>query len=361
MKHIVFLVSGAFKYPGGGAKVILEYAGRLSLDGVKVTMLYSAALFFREASLYHKIRMILRYWYNRITGFYTCRSWFKRSGLVEEKWVWSLEQRYAPTADCYVATSVDTVSFLEAYNISPDKKFYFIQGFEDWIDGFNAKKVLATYHYNIQKIVISSWLQEIVEKEGLSCVKVPNGFDFNEFKCVNPTDERNPFSVAMLYNTNPAKGVEYSFKALEIVKKRYPQLKVNVFGVYPRPSDMPDWYNYYQSPNIEKLNWIYNNSAVYVATSVNEGWGLTVGEAMICGCAVVCTNAKGFLEMAEDGKNALVTPIKDAEATANAVIRLIQDNLLRKKLVDNALVSIREYDVEASYMLFRKTVVNDFE
>ena len=40
MEHVVFLVSGAFKRPGGGAKVVLEYANRLSLDGVKVTMLY---------------------------------------------------------------------------------------------------------------------------------------------------------------------------------------------------------------------------------------------------------------------------------------------------------------------------------
>ncbi len=359
MKHVVFLVSVAFKKPGGGAKVILEYANRLSRDGVKVTMMYSSSLFFKEASMALKIRMILRYWYNLITGRYTCGSWFRKEDAVDEKWVWSLEQSYAPCADCYIATSVETASFLDAYNISADRKFYFIQGFEDWVPGFDAKKVIETYHYNLNKIVISSWLQKIVEHEGLACVKVPNGFDFKEFKCVKSSSKREPCMVAMLYNTNPAKGMEYSFEALDIVKKRFPQLQVNVFGVHPRPAGMPGWYNYYQSPDKERLNWIYNNSAVYVATSINEGWGLTVGEAMICGCAVVCTNAKGFLEMAEDGKNALITPIKDAVATADAVIKLIEDEALREMLVGNALQSVREYDIEKSYKMFRTNILDN--
>lgn len=357
MKHVVFLVSGAFKHPGGGAKVVLEYANRLSLDGVKVTILYSAALFFSAAPFMQKMRMILRYWYNRITRLYTCKKWFNKEDAIEEKWVWSLEQRYAPSADCYVATGVETASFLNDYDVSADKKFYFIQGFEDWVDGFDAKSVLSTYHYSLQKIVVSSWLQEIVEKEGLTCLKVSNGFDFNEFRCYKKCAERDRFTVAMLYNTNPAKCVDVSFKALEIVKKTYPQLKVQVFGIHPCPANLPDWYTYYRSPNNEELNSIYNNSAVYVATSVNEGWGLTVGEAMICGCAVVCTDAKGFLEMAKDGENALVVPKRDAEATANAMIKLIEDYSLRERIVNGALLSIREYDIENSYKLFKANII----
>lgn len=358
IKHVVFLVSGAFKKPGGGAKIILEYANRLSLDGIKVTMLYSSALFFNEASWALKVRMIIRYLYNLLTGSFTCNSWFRKESTVDEKWVWSLEQSYAPVADCYIATSVETASFLDSYKVDSNKKFYFIQGFEDWVHGFDAKRVLLTYHYDLQKIVISSWLQKMVEDEGLACVKVPNGFNFKEFKCVKPSGEREPYTVAMLYNTNPAKGMEYSFEALDIVKKRFPQLKVNVFGVHPRPAEMPSWYNYYQSPDINKLNWIYNNSLVYLATSVNEGWGLTVGEAMICGCAVVCTDAKGFLEMAKGGENALVVPKRDAESAANAMIRLIDNCSLRERLVNNALLSIREFDIEDSYKLFKANIID---
>lgn len=357
IKHIVFLVSGAFKKPGGGAKMILEYANRLSLDGIKVTMLYSSALFFNEASWALKTRMIIRYLYNRLTGSFTCNRWFRKESAVDEKWVWSLEQSYAPIADCYIATSVETASFLDSYKVDFNKKYYFVQGFEDWVPGFDAKSVLLTYHYDLQKIVISSWLKKLIEDEGLTCVKVPNGFNFKEFKCVKLSSEREPYTVAMLYNTNPAKGMEYSFEALDIVKKRFPQLKVNVFGVHPRPAEMPNWYNYYQSPDIEQLNCIYNSSLVYLATSVNEGWGLTVGEAMICGCAVVCTDAKGFLEMAINGENSLVTPIKDAKASADAVIKLFEDDAFRCALIANAIKSIQRFDIENSYNLFKKTLL----
>lgn len=91
--------------------MILEYANRLSLDGIKVTMLYSSALFFNEASWALKTRMIIRYLYNRLTGSFTCNRWFRKESAVDEKWVWSLEQSYAPIADCYIATSVETASF----------------------------------------------------------------------------------------------------------------------------------------------------------------------------------------------------------------------------------------------------------
>ena len=80
-----------------------------------------------------------------------------------------------------------------------------------------------------------------------------------------------------------------------------------------------------------------------------EGWGLTVGEAMRRGQAVVCTDNKGYLEMAKDGYNALVAPVGDALALANNIVRLMTDDDLRCQIAANGLAYIRQFDIEESY------------
>lgn len=80
-----------------------------------------------------------------------------------------------------------------------------------------------------------------------------------------------------------------------------------------------------------------------------EGWGLTIGEAMMCGQAVVCTDNKGYLEMAKDGYNALVAPVGDSQTLANNIVRLITDDNLRYQIASNGLTYIRQFDIEESY------------
>lgn len=42
---------------------------------------------------------------------------------------------------------------------------------------------------------------------------------------------------------------------------------------------MPGWMEYYRQPDRDTHNRIYNSSSIYLASSLQEGWGLTVGEA----------------------------------------------------------------------------------
>lgn len=354
--HIVFLAPSVFKCPCGGRKVICEYSNYLAKNGDKVTILYPATDNFKDLSFVQKCRALLTFIYYKVTKCYTPRRWFNLDKRIVQRYVWSLKQSYAPDADCYIATGVNTAKYLNDYNCSSKKKFYFIQGFEDFILGFDKERVIETYHYDINKIVISSWLQKIVEEEGLKCIKIPNGFNFKEFKCIKSIQDREKLSVCVYYSENGEKGVKYSMETIEIVKRKFPQLTVNMFGLCPRPTHIPDWYNYYQNPSKPELNNIYNSSAIYIASSTVEGWGLTVGEAMICGCAVVCTNTTGFLEMAIDGYNALVIPIKDPIAGANAVIKLLEDDNLRLTIAENAITSIRPFDLENSGKLFKDEI-----
>lgn len=109
-------------------------------------------------------------------------------------------------------------------------------------------------------------------------------------------------------------------------------------------------------PDKDTLNRIYNEAAVYVGASHTEGWGLTVGEAMQCGCAVACTNNGGYVVLAHHEETALVSPVKDVNALAKNVIRLLRDQELRIKLAENGNRYVQQYTWKRAYNRFKNVL-----
>lgn len=357
MKSIAFLFPGFVFSPVGGFKVPLEYANRLAEDGYEVHVVYADAIKYNHhVPFLLKWKLRLRAWMiNHGLRRRTIRAWFPLDNRIKEHVTYTLRYNEVPKTDISVCTAIDTSPFLQSYPIDASRKFYFIQGYENW--GRTDKEVKKTYHFAMEKIVISSWLQQIVTvEEHEPCVIVKNGFDTKRFYLTVPIREKNKFQVSMLYHLANIKDCQTSFKALGIVKQKYPQIRVNIFGTPLRPVDLPDWYTYYQCPSQEEHLRINNESAIYVAASVDEGWGLTVGEAMLCGQAVACTDNRGFREMAIDGETALLSPVRDAQALASNICRLIEDDNLRFRLAENGMRYVGKMTLEHSYLEFKKAL-----
>ena len=132
------------------------------------------------------------------------------------------------------------------------------------------------------------------------------------------------YQVAVLYHPGEHKGFSDAFAALEIARKRVPDLVANVFGGAARPEWLPEWCRYTRNASQEKLRSIYSRSAVFLCASVNEGFALTCPEAMFCGCALVSTDFQGVHEYAND-ECALLSPVHNPEALAANLVRLLLD------------------------------------
>lgn len=354
MPSVSFLFPSAGCNLSGGLKVIYEYANRLSADGCEVHIVYAGSIFWSKKSLRYKLSGIVRY-IQRLCEGYSCRRWFALDRRVKEHLALSLSYRHVPKSDIYVASSPYTAMYLNDYPIRNTQKYYFIQDYENW-GGLSDRDLRATYHFEMNKIVVSSWLKRIIDQEGVTCKMIPNGFDPNDFGITIPIKKKDRYRITMLYHVMERKGCKYGFEAIEIVKKKYPQLSVNLFGTDERPDNLPQWYNYYQSPDKESLRAIYNDSAIYLGCSNIEGWGLTIGEAMMCGCAVVCTDNDGYKEMAIDAETALLSPIRDSQGLTDNMIRLMEDDELRHRIAENGNIFIQQFSWDKSYILFRKAL-----
>jgi glycosyltransferase involved in cell wall biosynthesis len=69
---------------------------------------------------------------------------------------------------------------------------------------------------------------------------------------------------------------------------------------------------------------------LFVMSSVTEGLGSAVLEAMACGRAVAGTRAGGIPEVVVDGETGLLAPVHDEAALAEAIVRLLRDEPRRR-------------------------------
>lgn len=356
---VLFLYPAVKNIPNGGLKNIYDYANRLVQDGINVTIAYAASFDSIDTTLKKRVKSVLKYIYLRLTIGKTGYTWYNKDHRIKECLIYTPKQNNLPEADAYIATAVCTAPYIHSLECNK-VKLYYIQDYEKFIvndDNF----IKSTYRLSLHKIVISKWLQRIVRNQGQDSTLIPNGFDFNIFKLTIPIAKKDKYLVSMLYHINPRKDINTGLKAMELVKERIPQLKLVMFGAYEKPIWLKDWMTYYRTPSKEQHLMINNKAAIYVGCSQIEGWGLTIGEAMMCGQAVACTDNDGYLEMAVDGRNALVSHIGDSEALANNIVRLIEDDELRKNVAKKGYESIKAFDIEDSYKMFRNCIITDIE
>jgi glycosyltransferase involved in cell wall biosynthesis len=81
---------------------------------------------------------------------------------------------------------------------------------------------------------------------------------------------------------------------------------------------------------------------LFVMSSVTEGLGTSLLDAMACRRAIVATTAGGIPEVVEHNVNGLLVPPRDHTALANAIVRALKDEALRGRLGDGGFARVRD-------------------
>jgi glycosyltransferase involved in cell wall biosynthesis len=104
-----------------------------------------------------------------------------------------------------------------------------------------------------------------------------------------------------------------------------------------------EWWGYQESmPDVFAAAHI-----VCLPSKYREGVPKVLIEAASCGRPIVTTDMPGCREIVQDGENGILVPPEDGQATADAIVRLLEDAKLRAKMGDHgrALVQ-KEFSVE---------------
>jgi len=299
----------------GGVRAILTYADRLVGGGHQVDVVVPAR--GRARRLWRSLRDAGPDW---IPSF--------RARVV---WVDRWRASALPDGDAVVATAWQSAEIVAAAPARCGRKFYFVQHYESLYHGEPAD-VDATYRLPLRKIVISTWLRDVMRERfaGEADVLV-TPVDPALFHAVPVAVVTSRPRVLMLHHEYAWKGTADGFDAVARVKARIPGLHLVGFGV-SAPRGAAAYDEFHANPPQDGLAALYSSCDIYLCPSWDEGLGMPPMEAMACGAALVTYDNGGCRDYARDEETALVARRRDVGDLASKLERLAVDPALRGRL-----------------------------
>lgn len=234
---------------------------------------------------------------------------------------------------------------------------------DDWINSpennLKSKIIMLIESFVFKKantiMTPSKFLQDIIIKGykinpnkvivNYNAAKQPEEYTGVNFK------EKKPHQILATARLTSWKGVDGIIKAVDIVRKRIPDIKLVVAG------DGPEFENL---KNLSKELGIENNvkflgnvsknetealrkeSTLYILNSTYEGLPHTVLTCFYIGIPVIATNIPGTNEVAIDNETAVLIEPNNPEMLAKTIEELIEDKEKQNRLVTNGYKLLKE-------------------
>ena len=305
----------------GGVRAILSYADRLARRGHDVEVRVPA-------------KSALRAWWRT----------FSREGpsfmpgfTARLRWVSRWRPGDLRDADVLLATAWQSAPVVAAAAPRSGEKFYLVQHYESLYHG-SPERVDATYRLPLRKIVISTWLRDVMrEKFDADAEVLVTPVDPRLFHRVPavagpgrvPPDADGPPRVLMLHHDYAWKGVADGMEAVARARRHGVVLVLVGFGVKAPRRSLP-YDEFHEDPPQETLARLYSGCEIYLCPSWDEGLGMPPMEAMACGAALVTYDNGGCRDYARDGATALVARRRDVDDLSAKLERLVADLTLRR-------------------------------
>lgn len=169
-----------------------------------------------------------------------------------------------------------------------------------------------------------------------------------------PMDVPRSYDVISVGRLAAVKHVDVILRAVSVVGKTHPDLKVAIVGDGPCRGELEKLAGDlalggtvdFVGAREDVVHW-YNSGKVFVLASEREGFPFALVEAMMCGTACVVSDCGDIMDVAKDGENALVVQeYGDVDGFARAIITLLEDGELRAGLGRNGLETARRLSID---------------
>ena len=188
-------------------------------------------------------------------------------------------------------------------------------------------------------------------KEGIvnefNCAKeninvINNGLDTNEFSPIDKTVINKNRLITTASADVPLKGLDYSLKALKMLKDDYPELHLVVIGSPKkgghterliRELELEQDVIFKSNITKEEIRELYSTSSVAIVSSLYEGFGYPVIEAMSCEVPLIATNISSIPELTSEFAT-LIEP-KNEEMIYKSIKNIFSDYDEFKKIAIN--------------------------
>lgn len=249
-----------------------------------------------------------------------------------------------PDADAVVATWWETVEWVSQLAASKGVKVQLMQDYEIW--GGPQERVDRSCESALAKIVTAEWLGDLLRERfhqtPLAVVRL--GVDTAAFDAPPRSKQAVP-TVGFTYSGMHHKGSDISIRAVQIARKRIPNLRLLACGsteIWPE-HPLPENTRYELSASDDTMRGLYSQCDAWLFGSRREGFGLPILEAMACRTPVIGTPAGAAPKLLHGGAGVLVKP-EDPADMARAIVHVCGlSNTEWQKVSDAAHARVAEY------------------
>ena len=213
------------------------------------------------------------------------------------------------------------ITFDYKYELASSRKIKYRISRHRWYSFLKMQKKVAPY---IKRIITPSKSSKEGIVDEFNCNKanisvINNGLDANEFSPENQVT-RNEFRLITTASADvPLKGLDFSLKALKKLKKDFPDMHLIVIGPVKkgghtekliRKLNLENDVIFKSNLTKNEIKDCYSKSSIAIVSSLYEGFGYPVIEAMSCEVPLIATNVSSIPELTSEFAK-LVDPKND--------------------------------------------------
>ena len=204
-------------------------------------------------------------------------------------------------------------------------------------------------------IVPSGFLEAVFAKRSFSTSIVPNIIDLSRFQAeanVDASPKADFPYIIVTRNLEPIYDNATAVRAFSIVRRTFPTAKLILAGSGPERKALEklaaglgvsDAVIFTGRVDNEGMAALYHGADIMINPSLVDNMPISVLEALASGVPVVSTNVGGVPYLVEHGKTALLVPIQDPEAMANAILALLNDPAKAQQMSQAGVESVQQY------------------
>lgn len=242
----------------------------------------------------------------------------------------------------------------------PDvKHILYLQGFGT--QDFNKEARNLLYKYDAV-VATTNWLAKIASRAGQDLVyTIPPGID-PIFTDSGEEKTRNIITIGSLWHNSYAKNSEMVVAAMNKFARSHPRSRLLLLSAkLPTNVDLLNElvvpYSLCVNPPQHLVPSLYVSSNIWLSTSLNEGFGLPIIEAMSCGTPTAVVPSYGLDDYLVHQENCLIVP-NNKERIASSMNILIKDKDMYKKIVSGGKALAKKFNWEDTVKAFMKVLTD---
>jgi glycosyltransferase involved in cell wall biosynthesis len=202
-------------------------------------------------------------------------------------------------------------------------------------------------------VVPSGFLREVFECRGIEPRVVPNIVNLERFSPSHRTASSGmDWHIVIARNLEPIYGIDIAIRAFAIIRQQVPGARMSIAGSGPelqRLSRLVTELGLNEAVHFtgrlenERMAELYRDADLMLNSSLVDNMPISLLEALASGLPIVSTDAGGIPHLVEHGRTALLVPIGDATAMAEAAIRVFKDRELAENMRAAGLETVKQY------------------